>query len=89
MHDAMTSIRSIRCVANTKKRHLQHNGIIGFLMKLGHTWPILTLAHKTVKWNQRHVFQTREMFSPWIKHDTKASMKTKYGMATYTTCPPS
>ena len=24
---------------------------------------------------------------PWIKHDTMASMNTKYGMATYMTCP--
>ena len=25
----------------------------------------------------------------WIKHDTMASMNTKYGMTTYMTCPPS
>ena len=58
-------------------------------MKLGHISPILTLAHKTVKLNRQHVFQTREMFSPWMKNDTMVSMKTKYGMVTYMTYPPS
>ena len=58
MHDAMTSIRFTCCVAKYKEKHIQHNGIIGFLIKLGHTWPILSLAHKTVKWNKPHGFQT-------------------------------
>ena len=88
MHDTMTSIRSIRCMATHKEKHIKHNGIIGFLAKLGHTWPILTLAHKTVKWSKQHGFQTQGMFSPLINHDTMASMNTKYGMATYMTCSP-
>ena len=58
MHDAMTSIRSIRCMAKHKEKHIQHNAIIEFPMKLGHTWPILTLAHKTVKWSNQHGSQT-------------------------------
>ena len=58
MHDKMTSIRSIRCMAKHKKRHVTHYGIIGFLAKLGHTWSILTLAHKTVKWSTKHEFET-------------------------------
>ena len=67
----------------------KQNGIIGFLMKFGHTWPIPTLAHKTVKWNKKHEFQTLQIVSPWIKHDTMASMNTEYGMAIFMTCPPS
>ena len=58
MHDRMTSIRSIECVATHKEKHMKHNGIIGFLANLGHTWPILTFAHKTVKCSQKKQFQT-------------------------------
>ena len=58
MHDAIASTRSIRCMAKHKEEHIIHNGIIGFLGKLGHTCPILTLAHKTVKWSEPHGFQT-------------------------------
>ena len=58
MHDTMTWIRSIRCMTTHKEKHIKHNGIIGFLAKLGHTWPILTLAHKTVKWSKQHGLQT-------------------------------
>ena len=89
MHDRMTSIRSIRCMATHKEKHMKQNGIIGFLAKLGHTWPILTLAHKTVKWSKQHGFQTEGIISPLINHDTMASMNTKYGMITYMTCAPS
>ena len=88
MHDTMASIRSIECLAPHKEKHIKHNGIIGFLAKLGHTWPILTFAHKTVNWSEKHEFQKREMFSPWIQHYSMASMNTKYGMAPYMTCPP-
>ena len=58
MHDAMTSIRSMGWMAEHKEEHIKHNGIIGFLAKLGHTWPILSFVHKTVKWSERHGFQT-------------------------------
>ena len=89
MHDTMTSIRSIKCMATHKEKHVKQNRIIGFLAKLGHTWPILTLAHKTAKWSKQHGFQTSRMLSPLINYDTMASMNTKYGMVTYMTCPPS
>ena len=89
VHDTMTAIRCIKCMAMHKEKHIKHNGIIGFLAKLGHTWPIITFAHKTLKRSERHGFQTQEMFQPSINHGTMASMNTKFGMATYMTCPPS
>ena len=49
MHDAMTSITSIKCMAKHKETHIEHNGIIGFFAKPEHTWPILTLANMTAK----------------------------------------
>ena len=58
MHDTMTLLRSIRCMATHKEEHTNHNDIIGFLAKLGHTWLILTLAHKTVKRSKQHGLQT-------------------------------
>ena len=58
MHDTMTSIRSMKCMATHKEKHIRYNGIIGFLAKLGHTWPIVTFAHKTVKWSEKHELQT-------------------------------
>ena len=58
MHDTMTSIRSIRFMATHNEKHIKHNGTIGFLAKPGRTWPILTLAHKTVDWSKQHGFQT-------------------------------
>ena len=85
MHATMTSIQSMKCMTKHKEKHIQHTGIIGFLINLGQTWPILTIAHKTVKWKKQHGFQTCEMLSSWIKHDTMASMNTKYSMATYMT----
>ena len=36
---------------------------------------------------EKHEFQIAQMFPPLIKHDTMASMNTKYGIATYMTCP--
>ena len=51
--------------------------------KLGPTWPILTLAYKTAKLELRNM----RRFPLWIKHETVASMKTKYGMTKYMTCP--
>ena len=77
MHDTTTSTWSITCMANDKEKHIPYAGIIGFPIKLGHAWPILTLPHKPVKWRKHHGFQTLEMFSPGIKHDTVASINTK------------
>ena len=58
MHDAMTSIRSMRCMAKHEEKHIKHNSTIGFLIKLGHTWPSFTFAHKKVKLNKEHGFET-------------------------------
>ena len=58
VHDTMTSTRSIWCTTKQTENHIHHNGIIGVLMKLEHTWPILTLAHQTAKWNEKHGVQT-------------------------------
>ena len=88
MRDIMTSIRSIKCMATHKEKHIRHISIIGFLAKLGHTWPILTLAHKKVKWSKQHGFKTSRMFSAWIQHYSMASMNTKYSMVPNMTCPP-
>ena len=81
----MTSVQSIKCMATHKEKHIKHNGIIGFLAKLGDTWPTLTIAQMTVKWSAKHEFQKGKMFSP---HYSMASMNTKYSMAPYMTCPP-
>ena len=58
MHETMTSIKSIWCMAKHRENYIQHNGIIGFLMTIRHTWTILTLAYETAKWNKKHGFQT-------------------------------
>ena len=58
MHDAMTSILSIKCMAKHREKHIKHNSIISFFAKLEQTWPILTLAIMTAKWNMKPGFQT-------------------------------
>ena len=59
MHDTMTLIRSIICMATHKEKRIKHYGLIWFLAKLQHTWPFLKFAHKTVKWSNQHGFQTK------------------------------
>ena len=58
VHDTVISIRSITCMAKQKEKHIQYNGIIGFLIKLGDTWPIVALARMTTQWKKKHWFQT-------------------------------
>ena len=53
MHDTMTSIRSIWCMPKHTEYHTPHKSILGSLLKLGHTWPILILAHKMAKWRKK------------------------------------
>ena len=89
MHHTIISRKCIWCTAKHKDNHIQHNGIIGLLLKHRHRWPILTLAHKTAKWSKKRRFKTLDVFSQRIKHDTMAFGNIKYGMATYMTCGPS